>query len=187
MSQIRVPAGQSASAENERAATRWIDAIVVIALVVLVYGVVRAASRWAAPLSETPHIDTSLRSLPLYAGLSTARMAAAYAISIVFSIAYARAAIGSRAAERVMLPLLDILQSVPILSFLPGVVLALVALFPHSNVGLELSAILLIFTSTPEAHSLLGTAIDWGRYAELFAYDDETGELHLEDVEGSGA
>jgi NitT/TauT family transport system permease protein len=147
MSQIRVPAGQSARAEDERAATRWIDAIVVIALVALVYGVVRAASRWAAPLSETPRIDTSLRSLPLYAGLSTARMAAAYAISIVFSIAYARTAIGSRAAERVMLPLLDILQSVPILSFLPGVVLTLVALFPHSNVGLELSAILLIFTS----------------------------------------
>lgn len=147
MSQIRVPAGQSARTPNESAATRWIDAIVVIALVALVYGVVRAASRWAAPLSETPHIDTSLRSLPLYAGLSTARMAAAYAISIVVSIAYARAAIGSRAAERVMLPLLDILQSVPILSFLPGVVLALVALFPHSNVGLELSAILLIFTS----------------------------------------
>jgi NitT/TauT family transport system permease protein len=46
-----------------------------------------------------------------------------------------------------MIPVLDILQSIPILSFLPGVVLALIALFPHSIIGLGLAAIILIFTS----------------------------------------
>ncbi len=46
-----------------------------------------------------------------------------------------------------MVPLLDVLQSIPILSFLPGVVLALIALFPHSNFGIELAAVILIFTS----------------------------------------
>jgi NitT/TauT family transport system permease protein len=75
------------------------------------------------------------------------RMAAAYVLSLIFSVAYARIAVANRRAERVMIPVLDILQSIPILSFLPGVVLALIALFPHSNVGLELAAIILIFTS----------------------------------------
>jgi NitT/TauT family transport system permease protein len=74
-------------------------------------------------------------------------MAIAYVFSLGFSIAYARSAAASRGSERIMLPLLDILQSVPILSFMPGVVLGLVALFPSRNLGLELAAIVLIFTS----------------------------------------
>ena len=106
-----------------------------------------AASRWAAPLTPSTHIDTSPRSLPLYAGLSTLRMALAYLLSLGFSLVYARVAVMNRMTERLMVPVLDILQSIPILSFLPGVVLGLVAIFPHSNVGLELGAILLIFTS----------------------------------------
>jgi NitT/TauT family transport system permease protein len=106
-----------------------------------------AASRWVAPLAPSTTIDLSPRSLPLYAGLSTLRMALAYLLSLVFSLVYARIAAASRGAERVMVPVLDILQSIPILSFLPGVELALLALFPHSYVGLELAAILLIFTS----------------------------------------
>ncbi|HEV2643013.1 MAG TPA: ABC transporter permease subunit, partial [Candidatus Elarobacter sp.] len=60
---------------------------------------------------------------------------------------YARVAAMSRGAERVMLPLLDILQSIPILSFMPGVVLGLAALFPGRTLGLELAAVVLIFTS----------------------------------------
>jgi NitT/TauT family transport system permease protein len=74
-------------------------------------------------------------------------MAIAYLLALAFSLAYARIAAGSRAAERFMLPLLDILQSVPILSFMPGVVLGLAALFPGRKLGLELAAIILIFTS----------------------------------------
>src|SRR5207245_7420062 len=50
-------------------------------------------------------------------------------------------------SERLLLPLLDILQSIPVLGFLPGLVLGLVALFPTRNVGLELAAILMIFTA----------------------------------------
>jgi NitT/TauT family transport system permease protein len=51
-----------------------------------------------------------------------------------------------RLAERVLLPLLDVLQSIPILGFMPGLVLALVALFPRTNTGLELAAVLMMFT-----------------------------------------
>ena len=125
----------------------WIDALVFVGFIGLVYGLVGAASRWARPLTPSGSIDLSPWSLPRYAGLSTMRMAVAYVLSLVFSIVYARIAVSNKRAERVMIPILDILQSVPILSFLPGVVLALVAIFPHSQIGLELAAIVLIFTS----------------------------------------
>src|SRR6266568_6562611 len=66
---------------------------------------------------------------------------------MVFTLIYGRIAATNRRAEVVMVPLLDILQSIPILSFLPAVTLALVAAFPHSNIGLELASVVLIFTS----------------------------------------
>jgi NitT/TauT family transport system permease protein len=125
----------------------WVDALIIAIIVAVAYFIVVAASRWVAPLTPATHIDLSPRALPLYAGLSTLRMTLAYVLSLVFSLVYARIAVARHGAERLMIPLLDILQSIPILSFLPGVVLGLVALFPHSNFGLELAAVLLIFTS----------------------------------------
>lgn len=125
----------------------WIDSLVLLALVALVYGIVTIASQWAAPMTPSVKISLSPRVLPAYAGLSTLRMALAYLLALTFSLSYARLAVASPALERVMLPILDILQSIPILSFLPGVVLGLIALFPRSNVGLELAAVILIFTS----------------------------------------
>jgi len=133
------------------------------------YGVLRAAMTWRAPLSQGTRVVLDLWHLPLYAALSTLRMALAYAISLVFSLAYAKIAAGSRTAERFMLPLLDILQSIPILSFMPGVVLALAALFPGRAVGLELAAILLIFTS--QAWNLA-----FGFHQSLLTIPQELGE-----------
>lgn len=127
--------------------SRWVDALLLLALAATGYGVMRAAAEWRAPLTTGTTIDLSVARLPYYAGLSTLRMAIAYVISLVFSLVYARVAAGSRTAERIMLPLLDILQSIPILSFMPGVVLGLAALFPGRTLGLELAAIILIFTS----------------------------------------
>lgn len=121
--------------------------MLVLFVAAIAFAVARAAARWSAPLSPNVRIDTSISLLPLYAGLSTLRMAVAYIVSLVFSLVYARAAASSRTAERIMLPVLDILQSIPILSFMPGVVLALAAAFPGRTVGLELAAIILIFTS----------------------------------------
>lgn len=126
---------------------RWVDALMLCAVAAIGYGVMRAAAEWRAPLSPNVRVDLSARYLPYYAGLSTLRMAIAYVLSLTFSLAYARIAAGSRTAERFMLPLLDILQSIPILSFMPGVVLGLAALFPGRTLGLELAAIILIFTS----------------------------------------
>lgn len=124
-----------------------IDLLLSLALAGAIYTIATTAARWAAPVTPSVEIDLSPAVLPGYATLSVVRMAAAYVLALVFSLAYGRIAATHRAAERVMLPALDILQSIPILSFMPGVVLALVALFPTTNLGLELAAVLLIFTS----------------------------------------
>jgi NitT/TauT family transport system permease protein len=137
----------ASSATDATPTPRWIDAILLLGVAAIGYGVMRAAAEWRAPLGMGMTIDLSLARLPYYAGLSTLRMAIAYVLSLLFSLGYARVAAGSRGAERIMLPLLDILQSIPILSFMPGVVLGLAALFPGRTLGLELAAIILIFTS----------------------------------------
>ena len=106
-----------------------------------------AAARWAAPLTPNVSINLSPAVLPLYAGYSLLRMILGYILSLLFTLVYGHIAATHRRAGMIMVPVLDILQSIPILSFLPAVLLALVAAFPHSNIGLELASILLIFTS----------------------------------------
>src|ERR1700716_530489 len=123
------------------------DVLVILGLVGVVYALAQTAALWSAPISGHTEIDLSPAALPGYALASVVRMAAAYALSLAFSLMYGRLTVSGPWAERLLLPLLDILQSIPILSFMPGVVLALVALFPRNNTGLELAAIVLIFTS----------------------------------------
>jgi len=146
---VRPPATAGEPSEPPRVppTPRWIDALMLCVVAAVAYGIMRAAAEWRAPLSPNVRVSLAARELPYYAGLSTLRMSIAYVLSLAFSIAYARIAAGSRAAERLMLPLLDILQSIPILSFMPGVVLGLAALFPGRTLGLEIAAIILIFTS----------------------------------------
>jgi NitT/TauT family transport system permease protein len=124
-----------------------VDLVVVLGLIGVVYGLARVAAMWTAPLQTEAQISLAPSALPGYAFASLVRMVAAYALALAFSLVYGRLIASGPWAERLLLPLLDILQSIPILSFMPGVVLALVTLFPNNNVGLELAAILLIFTS----------------------------------------
>uniref|UniRef100_A0A7C3V3W5 ABC transporter permease subunit n=1 Tax=Desulfobacca acetoxidans TaxID=60893 RepID=A0A7C3V3W5_9BACT len=100
----------------------------------------------APELIKGPEISLSPRVLPYYLALSLGRMAAAYVLSILFSLIYGSLAARHQVAEKILLPLLDILQSVPILSFLPVVLLSLSAVLPQ-KLAVELSAIVLIFTS----------------------------------------
>ena len=110
------------------------------------FGIYAIGRTRLGPAHPQAQISQNPRDLPLYAFYSLVRMVIAYAISLVFALAFGYLAASSRRAEMVMVPLLDILQSIPVLSFLPGVMLAMVALFPHSQLGIELGSILLIFT-----------------------------------------
>ena len=125
---------------------RATDLALVAAVPAAVFAVVRLAQQWTGTLRPTTEIDLSLRALPGYAALSLSRGLAAYALSLGFTLVYGYWAAKDRVAERVLIPALDILQSIPVLSFMPGLVLGLVALFPHSNAGLELASVIMIFT-----------------------------------------
>ena len=99
----------------------------------------------AAPASTVNSLDYSL--LPYYAMRTTLRMFAAMAASLVFTFTYATLAAKSRRAEMILIPLLDVLQSVPILGFLSFTVTFFLGLFPGSILGAECAAIFAIFTS----------------------------------------
>ena len=122
------------------------DLPVVFAGFALVYALLAVARTWLAPVDSHVVISLSPRALPAYALFSVARIAAAYLLSLVVALAYGSLAAHNRTAERVLIPLLDTLQSIPVLSFLPVVLVAMVALFPTRQLGLELGSVLLIFT-----------------------------------------
>ncbi len=110
------------------------------------YGVVLLARYWFGHPEPEIVISQSPRALPLYAFYSVVRIGLAYLLSLVFAVGYGYVAAYNPRVEALMLAALDILQSIPVLSFLPGVMLAMVALFPTRQIGVEMGAILLIFT-----------------------------------------
>jgi len=115
------------------------------AMVLIVYG----GEQTTAPLSTLDVTPVTLdpSNLPLYALRTTMRMLLAIVCSIVFTFIYAALAAKSRRAEMVLIPLLDILQSVPILGFLTFTVVFFMNLFPGSVLGAELACVFAIFTS----------------------------------------
>ena len=123
----------------------WGDAVALVTVTVLIYTGVRLAFE-APAVIRGPEISLSPQYLVLYALLSFSRMLAAYAISLLFTIAYGYVAAYNQRAGKFMAPLLDVLQSVPILSFLPIVLLGLAAILPET-IAAELASVVLIFTS----------------------------------------
>jgi NitT/TauT family transport system permease protein len=119
--------------------------LVIGAMVLIVYG----GEQTTAPLSTLDITPVSLDpiNLPVYALRTTMRMLLAIVCSIVFTFVYAALAAKSRRAEMVLIPLLDILQSVPILGFLTFTVVFFMNLFPGSVFGAELACVFAIFTS----------------------------------------
>lgn len=122
------------------------DVLIFFLIITVIYGLTSFGAEWHSSYNPTYDISLSLKSLPLYALFSALRGFIAYIFSLAFTLGVGYWAAKSATAERVILPLLDIMQSIPVLGFLPGLVLGLVALFPSTNVGLELAAILMIFT-----------------------------------------
>jgi NitT/TauT family transport system permease protein len=122
------------------------DVLMFGAALALFYGLLVVGRTWLGPF--TPQVEISRRPLALvaYAGYSLLRMTLAYVLSLAFTLVYGYVAAYNPRAERFMIPLLDVLQSIPVLTFLPGVMLAMVAVFPGRQLGVEAGAILLIFT-----------------------------------------
>jgi len=122
------------------------DVVMFSAGLAFFYATVEVARNWLGPFHPQVEIDRSPAALPIYAGYSLLRIALAYVLSLIFALVYGYIAAYRPRAERFMIPLLDVLQSIPVLSFLPGVMLAMAALFPGRQLGVELGAVLLIFT-----------------------------------------
>jgi len=140
---IRVPALEQALRPNIWDLVALI--LVIGAMVLIVYG----GEQTTLPLSSLDVAPVSLDPvhLPLYALRTTLRMLLAIVCSIVFTFIYAALAAKSRRAEMVLIPLLDILQSVPILGFLTFTVVFFMNLFPGNVLGAELACVFAIFTS----------------------------------------
>jgi NitT/TauT family transport system permease protein len=148
-----LPAHQTAlpPAGKRPAGSRWayaflIDIAVFAGVLAAIFGLYSIGRSWLGPVKVESAISQDPRSLPLYALYSLVRILVAYVLSLLFALAYGYTAAKSRRAEIILIPLLDILQSIPVLSFLPGVMLAMVALFPSRQLGVELGSIILIFT-----------------------------------------
>jgi NitT/TauT family transport system permease protein len=110
------------------------------------YGLMQIAKLWFGHPEPEIVISLSPHALPRYAFYSVVRIGLAYLLSLFFAVGYGYIAAYSKRMEGFMIAGLDILQSIPVLSFLPGVMLAMVALFPTRQIGLEMGAIVLIFT-----------------------------------------
>jgi NitT/TauT family transport system permease protein len=110
------------------------------------YCVVLLGRYWFSHPVPSAEISQSARALPLYAFYSVVRIGVAYLLSLIFAVGYGYYAAYHPRVESFMIAVLDILQSIPVLSFLPGVMLVMVSLLPTRQLGVEMGAILLIFT-----------------------------------------
>jgi NitT/TauT family transport system permease protein len=123
-----------------------IDVGVAACALAIFFSVVSTGEYWLGkPIPVVP-ISHSISALPIYAFYSLVRIAIAYFLSLTFAITYGYTAAYNPRVEAWMIAVLDILQSIPVLSFLPPVVLAMVALIPGHQMGIEMGVVLLIFT-----------------------------------------
>ncbi|HJZ29053.1 MAG TPA: ABC transporter permease subunit, partial [Streptosporangiaceae bacterium] len=153
-----------------------VDIVVFVAIALLLFGILRLA-RSLNSSSASAHvavISTDPANLPYYAARSLLRMFIAFFVSVVFTFVYATAAARSRRARIILIPVLDILQSVPVLGFLAITVTFFIALFPGSELGLECAAIFAIFTSMAwnmtfsMYHSLISQPVELDEAARMF-------------------
>ena len=148
----RTPGSRRIATISATVASAWpnrYDAVVFFAVGALLVGIAHAAKSMHQPLTglELQPVSLDPWNLPQYALLTTLRMFAALGFSLLFTFLVAPLAAKSKKAERIIIPALDILQSVPVLGFLTFTVIFFMNLFPGSQFGAELAAIFAIFTS----------------------------------------
>src|ERR1700734_220223 len=142
---VNVPISAGAWA---RLFSRW-DAVAVLLILGLLVFLGEASRHLFEPLTDLQQQPFSLdpANLPEYAARTTLRMLIAMVVSLLFPFTYATLAAKNKQAERILVPLLDILQSVPILGFISVTVVFFMALAPGRVLGAEFAAIFAIFTS----------------------------------------
>ncbi len=130
-----------------RRTRRGLDLLFLLLVAAVAGAIIMVARQVATPYNEQVSIDLSFWSLPRYTILSASRGFMAYALSLAFTLIYGTIAAHHSRAEKLMLPGLDVLQAVPVLGFMPGLVLLMVSLFPKREIGLELACVIMIFTA----------------------------------------
>ena len=123
-----------------------IDILAIGLIFAVFYFVFIGSKNYSQILVQSRGIILSIKYLPLYSFYSILRVFVAFILSFLFAIIYGYLAYRNKALEVFLIPLLDILQSIPVLSFLPPVFFFMVSVFKGSRVGLELASIILIFT-----------------------------------------
>ena len=132
---------------QRRPGWRDIFAVFLVLAVVILIGSGTRQMLQPFMITHQPEISLSIAALPNYALRTILRMLAAMLASLIFTFIYATLAAKSRRAEQVLIPLLDVLQSVPVLGYLSFTTVFFITLFPGNVFGPELAAIFAIFTS----------------------------------------
>src|SRR6185295_7362411 len=127
----------------------WFDALAFVIVSMFFVYIAWGMAEMTAPIGRLEHtpISLALHHLPGYALRTTLRMLIAVSCSLLFTLVYGTLAAKNRHAEQLMIPFLDILQSVPVLGYISFTVTAFIALFPGKMLGVECAAIFAIFTS----------------------------------------
>jgi NitT/TauT family transport system permease protein len=124
-----------------------LDLIVLLVVGGAIGAIATFGKQVTAPFLDKVEISLSFWALPKYTMFSLARGVAAYLLSLGFTLVYGTVAAHNHRAEKIMVPALDVLQAIPVLGFLPGLVIAMISLFPTREIGLELACIVMIFTA----------------------------------------
>ena len=127
----------------------WVDAVIIMAVCVLLWLLAILGGDMRVRFDELnpPAISLDLAYIPYYTARTVLRMMLAFAAALLLTFMYGYIAAKSTRARKVMLPLLDVLQSVPVLGFLSITVTGFLALFPGSLLGVECASIFAIFTA----------------------------------------
>ena len=153
-----------------------LDLFIILGIIGLAWCVFHFATGMLVQFDEQalPQLDESVWSIPYYAGRTLLRMWIAFGCSLLFTFAIGYAAAKNRIARALILPAIDVLQSVPVLGFLSATVTGFMALFPGSLLGVECAAIFAIFTGQVWNmtfgfyHSLVTIPTDLGEAAVTF-------------------
>ncbi len=134
--------------DNNRPNFTWVDGLVLLTLFGVLWSVMHFGQGMLVAFNpaSVPELDFSTSQIPYYAGRTLLRMWIAFGFSLFFAISLGYLAAKNSAARAVILPALDVLQSVPVLGFLSATVAGFMALFPGSLLGVECAAIFAIFT-----------------------------------------